>query len=341
MRVMIRRILPVAALSLTLSISPALPVPDAGAQSPSPTPSDSPTELPSPEPTVVPTPLPSPTEEPEPIEPRVKVWLDHVELFSRAVISGTVRPRDIEASVTIKFRRNGKTIASREAKLRDGRYRLRLRVSAPGAYRARAIVDGRDVKRTVRTSRALKTSMPALSQGDRDGHVKRLEKRLRSLGYYLPRVDRRFGVETADALIAFNKVQRSTRVGYVTEATWRALADPRRPKPRYRAGFHFEIDQTRQVIFIVKKGKVRWILHTSTGAGNATRDGTFTVHRKLEGYSVGRLYYPSYFDGLRAFHGWPEVPTYNASHGCARVPMWAAKWLFGKVSLGDTVRIYH
>jgi hypothetical protein len=183
--------------------------------------------------------------------------------------------------------------------------------------------------------------MPALSQGDRDGHVKRLEKRLRSLGYYLPRVDRRFGVETADALIAFNKVQRSTRVGYVTEATWRALADPRRPKPRYRAGFHFEIDQTRQVIFIVKKGKVRWILHTSTGAGNATRDGTFTVHRKLEGYSVGRLYYPSYFDGLRAFHGWPEVPTYNASHGCARVPMWAAKWLFGKVSLGDTVRIYH
>jgi N-acetylmuramoyl-L-alanine amidase len=65
------------------------------------------------------------------------------------------------------------------------------------------------------------------------------------------------------------------------------------------------------------------------------------VHRKLEGYSPGRLYYPSYFDGLRAIHGWPDVPPSPRSHGCARVPMWAAKWIYRQVSLGTQVRIYH
>ena len=54
-------------------------------------------------------------------------------------------------------------------------------------------------------------------------------------------------------------------------------ASPKIPRPRYKSpNYHLEVDQTRQVIFVVKNGKVRHILHTSTGAGGATRDGTFT-----------------------------------------------------------------
>jgi N-acetylmuramoyl-L-alanine amidase len=116
---------------------------------------------------------------------------------------------------------------------------------------------------------------------------------------------------------------------------------PERPKPVSKDGFHFEIDQTKQVLYIVAEGKVRTIVHTSTGANGYTRDGVWTVHREIEGYSPGRLYYPSYFDGARAVHGWPEVPTYPASHGCARVPMWIAPWLNGKAHVGMTVRVYH
>jgi lipoprotein-anchoring transpeptidase ErfK/SrfK len=95
------------------------------------------------------------------------------------------------------------------------------------------------------------------------------------------------------------------------------------------------------VIFVVKNGKVRNILHTSTGAGGATRDGTFTFYRQVYGYSPNRLYYPSYFDGLRAIHGWPEVPTYAASHGCARVPMWSATWIQKKAAIGERIYVYH
>jgi lipoprotein-anchoring transpeptidase ErfK/SrfK len=83
------------------------------------------------------------------------------------------------------------------------------------------------------------------------------------------------------------------------------------------------------------------IVHVSTGAGGATRDGVFNVHRKIAGYSPGRLYYPSYFDGNRAVHGWPEVPPTPASHGCVRVPYWVAKWIHGIMHYGMQVRVYH
>jgi lipoprotein-anchoring transpeptidase ErfK/SrfK len=97
------------------------------------------------------------------------------------------------------------------------------------------------------------------------------------------------------------------------------------------------------VLFTVRNRKVRKILHVSTGGAGVgvTRDGRWRVHRRLAGFSPGRLYYPSYFDGLRAIHGWPEVPPTPASHGCVRVPMWAARWIFDQTSVGTLVNVYH
>jgi len=155
-------------------------------------------------------------------------------------------------------------------------------------------------------------------------------------------VDRSYGEPTKDAMIAFNKIQHRARTGSVGASTWNALANPKRPRPRVKSPrSHIEIDQSRQVVMFVRKGKVKWILHSSTGLNGATHDGVYRVHRKIAGYSGGRLYYPSYFDGLRAIHGWPEVPTYPASHGCARIPMWAATWAHGKAPIGMQVRVYH
>ncbi|HZB03931.1 MAG TPA: L,D-transpeptidase, partial [Actinomycetota bacterium] len=146
----------------------------------------------------------------------------------------------------------------------------------------------------------------------------------------------------ADAVLAFHKVQGMNRSRSVGRATWRRLSDPRLPSPRSRASnVHVEIDQSKQVLYVVRQGEIDDIVHTSTGAGGATRDGVFHVFRKIAGYSPNRLYYPSYFDGGRAVHGWPQVPTYPASHGCARVPYWAAKYLHALMGLGMEVRVYH
>jgi N-acetylmuramoyl-L-alanine amidase len=173
--------------------------------------------------------------------------------------------------------------------------------------------------------------------------VKSLEWRLRNLDYRLTGVNKSFDHQTADAVMAFHKVQGMARVESVKAATWKKLTKPFVPKPvSSKPKFHIEIDQTRQVLYVVKGGKIDEIVHTSTGkASTPTHDGVFSVHWKIAGYSPNNLYYPSYFDGNRAVHGWPSVPSYPASHGCARVPYWTAIWLHGLMPIGTQVRVYH
>lgn len=278
------------------------------------------------------------------VKPLVKVNLYHVRLFGRARVTGNVQPAITGQKVIVKLRRNGKVVAKKRVTTSSGRYfKARFRIRKPGKYSVRAQAVPPDMKPAGASTGALQTDLPTLRQGARGLHVKLLEWRLRDLGYYLPSANRTYDEKTRDALIAFSKVQRIERTGSaVTADTWRRLASSVRPKPRVKSDFHIEIDQTRQVIFVVKNDKVKWILHTSTGkASTPTRDGTWRVHSKLAGYSRKRLYYPSFFDGARAIHGWPEVPTYPASHGCSRVPMWSAQWIYGIAEMGTTVRVYH
>jgi hypothetical protein len=277
------------------------------------------------------------------VRPIVSVKLGAAKLFGKAKVRGSVKPALSEGRVTVFLLRSGKQVGKRQVFLRKGRwFSAKMKVTKPGGLRARALATSSSHRQAVAWSQTRTTSLPSLRSGSSGEYVKLLEKRLINLGYYLPGADKNFDSRTADAVLAFNKVQRRARVGTVDESTWRKLASPIKPKPRYKGPkFHIEIDQTRQVILTVRKGKVENILHTSTGAGGATRDGTWTVHRVLAGTSGGGLYYPSYFDGLRAIHGWPEVPTYPASHGCSRVPMWAATWIFSKAPVGTRVYVYH
>ena len=277
------------------------------------------------------------------VRPRVRVSLRAVRLFGKARIVGTVAPVQEWGRVAVTLRRDGDVAWTRKVELRKGRlFSTSFEVGKIGRFSASASFTDAAGARGADWSEAKTTPRPYLTIGARGVYVRLLEQRLCELKYKLLGCDRRFGYDTADAMRAFNKIEGRVRLGTVDGPTWAALARANVAKPRYRTkGFHIEVDQTRQVVLMVKDGKVTAVLHTSTGAGGATRDGTFHVFRKLAGYSPNRLYYPSYFDGLRAFHGWPEVPTYNASLGCARVPMWAATWVYGKADIGTTVHVYH
>lgn len=274
---------------------------------------------------------------------RVRARLSGVRLFGMAKVVGRVRPSHPGARAWVRIKRNGKLLLKRRLELRDGvRVAFRFRIREPGAYRAIVRFDDARHIPSRRATEWHRTDLPQLSQGGRGRRVRLLERRLAGLGYHLTGVNKHFDYRTADAVRAFHKVQHMDRVPTASEATWRALAAPRRPRARARRPrFHIEIDQSKQVLYVVRRGRIRKVLHTSTGFNGATRDGVWRVHRKLAGYSPGRLYYPSYFDGLRAIHGWPDVPPSPQSHGCARVPMWAARWIYGRVYLGTRVRIYH
>ena len=283
----------------------------------------------------------------EPVTVRVRavvtVRMTPVRLFDRVIVRGTVAPAVPRARVEVTLLHAGRVVATKTPRMGTaGGYETSFRVLAPGTYRARVtFVDDAHLRGNAVTD-AQTTPLPALRPGDRGVFVRLLEQRLVELHYRLEGVNRRYDFRTGDAVLAFRKVQRMPRVSSVDPAVWRALADPIVPRPRLDIkAFHIEVDQTRQVLYTVQGGKVTNVIHVSTGAGGATHDGSFRVYRKLAGYSPNRLYYPSYFDGLRAIHGWPEVPTYAASHGCVRVPYWHAQWIFGLADVGTRIRIYH
>jgi lipoprotein-anchoring transpeptidase ErfK/SrfK len=139
-------------------------------------------------------------------------------------------------------------------------------------------------------------------------------------------------------VLAFQKVNGLTPTGAVTPTLWARLerADP--PKARY-GGDHIEVDKTRQVLFVVRGGKVILVTHISTGATGNTPLGLWHVYSKVPGWSWV-LWYPSYFLRGFAIHGYPDVPAYPASHGCVRVPMWLAPNLYAQMPVGSAIHVY-
>ena len=281
-----------------------------------------------------------------PLPSTVTVRLVEARLFDEAVVTGRLDPPHPGAAVKVSLLLSGKRVAEESVPLAsDGAsFEAAFPVDRWGTYRAQAAFAGdADHAPAAATSEPRKVrTPPPLHQGSRGDWVLALERRLVELRYHLPRPNQGFDFRTADAVLAFRKVNGLPRGETVNAAAWKRLADPRTPKPRAKKPReHIEVDQTKQVLYVVRGGEIEKIVHVSTGAGGATRDGAFRVHRKIAGYSPGRLYYPSYFDGNRAVHGWPDVPPTPASHGCVRVPYWVAKWIFGIMHYGIQVRVYH
>jgi hypothetical protein len=178
---------------------------------------------------------------------------------------------------------------------------------------------------------------PRLAPGSRGASVYALEARLAAL-HFAVQQDGVFGDDDTDALLAFQKLTGLPRTGIADDALWRRLLVAQVPAARF-PGDHVEVDKTRQVLFVVRSGQVVLIVPTSTGATGNTPLGEWHVYRKVAGYDWV-LYYPSYFLRGFAVHGYPDVPPYPASHGCARIPMWIAQTVYGEMPDGSTVYVY-
>ena len=141
-----------------------------------------------------------------------------------------------------------------------------------------------------------------------------------------------------EAVLAFQKVHGLPRTGTVEPWLWRRLSRAGIPNAR-RGGDYIEVDKSRQVLFVVRRGEVSRVVHVSTGATGNTPLGTWRVYRKVPGWDWV-LWYPMYFLRGFAIHGYPSVPAYPASHGCVRVPMWIAPSLFDSHGFGTTVSVH-
>jgi peptidoglycan hydrolase-like protein with peptidoglycan-binding domain len=174
-----------------------------------------------------------------------------------------------------------------------------------------------------------------------------LEYRLTALKYRPGPVDGVYDNRTADAVMAFQKVEWLRRDGIAGGTFWERLAMAETPTPKLTEdGSRVEIDLTRQVLFMITENQVWKIVPVSSGRSSMqTLTGYFEVRKKEPGYvpsSYGYMYYCSWFDTKHdlAIHGLKSVPPYPASHGCVRVPMWMAVELYNELPVGTRVYLY-
>jgi len=184
--------------------------------------------------------------------------------------------------------------------------------------------------------------------------IKEAELKLTKLGYWTGAVDGVFDPGSRSALIAFQKWEGRPVTAKLTLDELEAIRASDSPKARDAGYGHVEVDVDRQVLLIIDdEGRVK-VLPVSTGSGKPfvvdgqtsiayTPRGRFVVYDKSFGWEdgvLGSVYYANYITGGVAIHGYESVPTQPASHGCIRIPMFAARSVSKLLTLGTIVLVY-
>jgi lipoprotein-anchoring transpeptidase ErfK/SrfK len=175
--------------------------------------------------------------------------------------------------------------------------------------------------------------------GSKGPAVKWLQSKLASLHY----VTSRSGVydaATGRAIMAWRKVAGYSRTYIATSDVFagmlkgRGVFKVRHPKD----GHHVEARLNQQVLALINGSKVERIYHTSSGKPSTpTVQGKFRVYMKTPGTNAKGMVDSNYFIRGYAIHGYPDVPAYNASHGCLRVPVPNARSIYDWLRIGDVV----
>ena len=194
-----------------------------------------------------------------------------------------------------------------------------------------------------------------LHVGDSGAYVRSVQRRLSSLGYWNGSPDGVYGLLTAQAVMALQKAAGLGRDGVYGPSTRKALQAGTTVQSRI-GGTGIEIDKARQLLLVVRGGRVTTILNTSTGSGEtytsrgsqhvaSTPAGSFSTFRSVDHLDkgpLGDLWRPRYFNGGIAVHGAGSIPGYPASHGCARLsnPAMDMMWADNLMPIGSRVVVY-
>jgi len=178
-----------------------------------------------------------------------------------------------------------------------------------------------------------------------------VQSRLLQLGFWTADVNGVYGFTTIQAVMAFQKYLGLPRSGYVDPTTAAYMQNlTEKPHGTSDNGTLVEVDKTKQLLFLVQKGKTVWVFNTSTGSGipytaqnqkdptkiekgdAKTPEGLFqTLREHPDGWwdgDLGQIYRPKYFRGGIAIHGMTSIPAYPASHGCVRLSTFAMDFIW-------------
>jgi PKD repeat protein len=252
-------------------------------------------------------------------------------------LSLLVRARPGNAgTITVRIQRRGQLVASRSFR---GQQRISLATSRAGDYRISVALLPTSGYVGVRRNLERVVFVPSLGLGSAGASAYELDRRLHELHYALSRIDGHYGWDDFDAVIAFQKLHGLPRTGFVNARFWDELQEAHAPTARY-PGDHVEVNKGRQVLFLVRDGKVTLTVPVSTGATGNTPLGIWHVYSKVPGFNAKEMFYSSFFVGAFAIHGYHSVPPYPASHGCVRIPLWVAFRVYSLIDYGTAVYIY-
>jgi peptidoglycan hydrolase-like protein with peptidoglycan-binding domain len=268
----------------------------------------------------------------------------------RIVVRGIVTPYVGGQTVKVSFYREGRKVEVKTVSViaignGAGQFHINFASHYAGLVEARAAhyataQQGAFVGR----SPGVRFVNPDIGPGASGQSVRLLQSELDVLQYAVP-LSGYFDEGTGHALIAYRKMTGLERVPAAGRRVFELLEHGagsfhvRFP----RDGRHVEADLTKQVLAEIEPGGHVHAIYTMSSGKPSTPTviGHFNVYSKTPGVNSEGMVDSNYFIRGYAIHGYPEVPTYAASHGCLRVPIPDAPAIYGWVQMGTAVDVYN
>ncbi len=269
---------------------------------------------------------------------------------SRIVLRGIVTPYVAGQEINLGFYREGRkfsvaTVAVQPMSAGAGQFHLSFSSADAGAVQVRATHEATAAQLAFAgRSTTVHFVHENLGLGSSGASVRVLQAELAALHYVVPQ-NGIFNEATGQAVIAYRKMTGLQRTEYSGSQVFARLSKGAGQfHVRYPGdGRHFEADLTKQVLVEIDPGgKVRAIYTMSSGKPSTpTVLGRFRVYRKEPGINSHGMVDSSYFISGYAIHGYAEVPTYAASHGCLRIPIPDAPEVYAWAGEGTPVDVYN
>ncbi len=268
----------------------------------------------------------------------------------RIVVRGIVWPYVGGQSVKVSVYRDGRKVAVDRVRVLAvgngaGQFHISYSSGSPGLVQAR-VAHYATAQQGAFSGRSpgVRFVQVNLGPGAQGDSVRLLQSELDVLHYAVP-LSGVLDEGTGRALIAYRKMTGLERAPYAGRRVFELLGRGAGSfRVRYRRdGRHVEADLSRQVLAEIEPGgRVRTIYTMSSGKPSTpTVIGRFRVYSKTIGTNSHGMVDSNYFIRGYAIHGYAEVPTYAASHGCLRVPIPDAAAIYAWVREGTPVDVYN
>ncbi len=295
----------------------------------------------------------TPAKEAGPPDAALKIKVGHLKggkapIYGTVPVTGTLAPFVPGQKVKVTFYLDGHRLLTRQVAVQKGKgdagtFKASTVVREDGKYAAAAkhvATPELGPAETVRKS--WRVSFPALHAGQCDKVVKGFKQAMAKLGYNAGG-GKCFDGRTGREVLAYRKVNRMAR----TERAGKGLVqDVFGGRGGYRvrypgAGEHAEVPLGKQVLVLSKGDKPFAIYPVSTGKPSTpTVTGHYTFYRQEPGYNAEGMYYSFYWHNGYAVHGYHEVPTYAASHGCVRTFIADQPRIYEQLNFGESIFVF-